>query len=72
MSEDGQPPEQQAWWLEVGPETCSFCEVRYHYEIAVYCAGCDQPTCPYCIVFVERTREPACPQCATALEKGEG
>lgn len=72
MSDAVQQRDEHGWWLEAGSETCDFCEVRFHYEIAVYCAGCDRTMCSLCVMFVARTAKPACPECAPALEKGEG
>lgn len=61
MSADGQ---QFRWWLESGPETCAFCEVRYNIEAACYCVECDRPVCPACFVEIRVTRRIYCPDCA--------
>lgn len=54
------------WWLETGPETCPFCTGRLHVEVLSFCADCDRPVCPTCLVEESRV---LCPECA---EEGTG
>ena len=58
-----------AWWLEPGPETCPFCEARFHFEATCYCSHCDQPICPACVIEVFASRQVLCPQCHDAGEQ---
>lgn len=51
------------WWLEAGPENCPFCAGRVHFEALAYCADCDRPVCPTCLVPADRA---LCPECAEA------
>lgn len=59
---------RRAWWHDTGPESCGFCLVSYHKELAYYCADCDRPMCPACAVAVRERHVVLCPECA---EEGE-
>lgn len=59
-------PSPTPWWLEPGPETCPFCEIRLHFEAIGYCSECDQPICPTCALEVLATRQVLCPECYSA------
>lgn len=54
---------RQRWWLEPGSESCTFCAASYQIEAAYYCAECDRPLCPACVVEVFMTRRVVCPRC---------
>lgn len=62
-------PTPTPWWLEPGPETCPFCEIRLHFEAVCYCPECDQPICPTCVVEVYAPRQILCPECYRARER---
>lgn len=61
---------QLPWWLEEGPESCPFCDSRLHYEALLYCADCDRPVCPTCLVEHLESRSVLCPECHD--ERGGG
>lgn len=52
---------RHSWWEEAGPATCDFCLRAFHEETACYCAYCDRPVCPLCIVVIRQFV--ICPQC---------
>jgi hypothetical protein len=62
-------PSPLPWWLESGPETCPFCEIRVHLEATYHCPACDQPICTTCAVTVFKTRQVLCPDCHSALDR---
>lgn len=66
MRRRGGPVCEAASWLEWGPEECGFCLGPYHVELACYCAECDQPVCPLCVVVIRGECRVLCPECATA------
>lgn len=55
-----------AWWNQPGPDECEFCHRPFHVEVGYYCADCDRPVCPVCVVTVRDCI--ACPECCTQGE----
>lgn len=55
---------EHAWWSEPGPQRCGRCLQGYHVEMGYYCAECDGPVCPACVVTVVERRLVLCPECA--------
>lgn len=60
-------PLPSPWWLEIGPETCTGCEITLHLEALVYCVQCDHPFCPICAVSVSRHEQYLCIDCEEAV-----
>ncbi|SHF45415.1 hypothetical protein SAMN02745148_02664 [Modicisalibacter ilicicola DSM 19980] len=56
------------WWLEAGPETCPFCQRRFHAEAGYYCVSCDRPLCCFCVLEQWETRSAICPDCREEVQ----
>lgn len=52
-------------WAEAGPDECSFCLRAYYVEVGYYCADCDRPVCPVCVVTRFEWQTVSCPECST-------
>ena len=55
-----------------GDEHCGFCLQRYAYELEVFCALCDRPMCPLCVVHEHVEAQRFCPDCATEARRNAG
>ncbi len=64
MKAQARHPGEPAWWSEPGPERCGHCLHCYYVEMGYYCAECDAPVCPACVVTVLERRLVLCPGCA--------
>lgn len=53
----------QAWWAEPGPDECEFCSRSFYLEVGYYCAICDRPVCPACVITVFEGQLVSCPDC---------
>ena len=58
------PTAPAPWSLEPGLESCDFCAHRFAIEVAYFCADCDRPVCPLCVMRVVSRGELLCPECA--------
>lgn len=66
VSKSSAPPGKSSeplWWLAPGSATCDFCLRTYHFEAGYYCAICDRPVCPLCVMEIHDTRIIHCPAC---------
>lgn len=50
--------------LESETERCPRCLQLHAYEATVWCARCDGPVCPFCVVRTRESRELTCADCA--------
>lgn len=61
---------QQQWWMSPEQE-CRFCVSDFAVLAEIFCADCDRPVCPMCIVAVpEAAVRYICPDCREELERG--
>ena len=60
------PSPGPAWWDEAGPDVCEFCQHAFHVEVGFYCADCDRPVCPVCVITL--SSRAACPECDCGSE----
>jgi hypothetical protein len=51
------------WWLGPGSRRCAGCEISIHEAILIYCAACDRPFCPLCIIAIQHSHELTCHNC---------
>jgi DNA-directed RNA polymerase subunit RPC12/RpoP len=67
MSRTRTQPPRPAWWSETGPSTCDYCLATFHLEMGYYCADCDRPVCPVCVLAARDRRAVVCPECHTEV-----
>jgi DNA-directed RNA polymerase subunit RPC12/RpoP len=53
------------WWSKPGPELCEFCLHTFQVEAGYYCADCDRPICPVCVLQIRERHSVSCPDCST-------
>ena len=53
------------WWSEAGPDVCEFCLHTFRMEVGFYCADCDSPICPACVISSRERHVSVCPGCAS-------
>ena len=58
-----------AWWDEAGPDYCEFCQHTFYVEVGFYCADCDRPICPVCVVTVHGQEGVTCSECSSERDQ---
>lgn len=66
MNRHSNPDTTEPWWSAAGPEQCEFCLQSFYQESGYYCADCDRPVCPVCVIALREHKVTRCPQCHPA------
>lgn len=57
------------WWMWPEQE-CLFCVSDYAMLAEIYCADCDRPLCPMCVIVIhESAPRFFCPECKPSNDK---